>query len=236
MRYIARKYPEWSVTLRKLAAGAFVMSYTRRVDVVSMVNLLHLASGNTVLKIRCGSLMAYKGGFYEAIGDIGREHILTRCALFSQTRDGLLMQMGDIGICSRKEDAFYCAAEEVYRRMAIMLSLGWLNCPNIWTRGGAAPSSEPSCRVAERELFATLRDALSTDKEADSKTPSWARSTASMCRKIDDTLHMTMVIGSIFAHYVEYLAPSTSDRVSSFLREAIARSRSRGALQRYAPI
>ena len=112
--------------------------------------------------------------------------------------------------------------------MVIALSRGGLSFPNIWTLDDAAPSDEPGCAIAEYEVFAALRDSLSTHMETDSKTPSWARAAASMCRKIDDTLHLTMVSGSIFSHYVEYLAPSTFDRGGAFLRETIARSRSRG--------
>ena len=75
MEFIARNYPDWPVTLRRLALGAFVMSYTRRVDVVSMAYLLHLASGNTLLELRIGSLSVYEGGFYEPIGDTAPESV-----------------------------------------------------------------------------------------------------------------------------------------------------------------
>ena len=92
-KYFAREYPARPITLRKLAVGAFLMSYTRRGDVVVRVNLLRLDAGNTVLEIRYGELKVYKGGFYDAIGDIVREHVLTRVSLFAQTIDGLSMQM-----------------------------------------------------------------------------------------------------------------------------------------------
>ena len=228
MKYISQKFPYWSLTLRKLAAGAFVMSYTKRVDVVSMVILLHLSAGNTVLKIRSGAVMAYRGGFYKAVGDITPEHVLTHCALFAQTLEGLLTKMGDMGICSRSEDAVYCAVDDVYRRIAVTLSLGAVTRPNLWARDAPAPCGDPVYRVADHEVFAALRDAVSTEKEAGIKTSSWARAAASMCRKIDDTLHLTMVSGSIFSHYVEYLSPNTTEREGAFLRETIARSRGRG--------
>ena len=118
------------------------MSYTRRVDVVSMVHLLHLAAGNTVLKIRSGELMAYKGGFYEPVGDLAPEHVLTHCALFAQTLEGLLVRMGEMGISPRSEDAVYCAVDDAYRCMALTLARGG---------GGAlrftdAPRRRPVCR------------------------------------------------------------------------------------------
>ena len=228
MKYISQKFPEWSVTLRKLALGAFVMSYTRRVDVVSMVHLLHLAAGNTVLKIRSGELMAYKGGFYEAVGDIVPEHVLTHCALFAQTLEGLLIKMDDMGICSRREGAVYCAVDDVYRSVSITLDLGGISRADLRTRGGAAPSADPACRASDHDVFEALRDAISIEKTTDGKVYSWARSAASMCRKVDDTLHLAMVSGSIFSHYVEYISDRTHGRGGGFLRETIARSRSRG--------
>ena len=144
--------------------------------------------------------------------------------------------MGDIGICSLKEDAINVAVGDVYRRITITISHGWLNYPNIWTRDGAEPSIEPSLRVSGHDVFSALREAASTDKEADRKTPSWGRIDSSTHRKIDDTTHLTMVSGSIFSRYVEYVAPSTVYIGSVFLRESIARSRSRGDLQYYTPI
>ena len=204
------------------------MSNTRRVDVVSMVYLLHLAAGNTVLKIRSGALMVYRGGFYKAIGDITPEHVLTRCALFAQTLEGLLTKMGDMGIRSREEDAVYCAVDDVYRRTAHTLSRGWVTKANIRPIDAPAMRGDPVYGVADHEVFAALRGAVSSEKEASIETSSWARAAASMCRKIDDTLHLTMVSGSIFSHYVEYIYRNTADSESAFLRETIARSRGRG--------
>ena len=62
MKYIALGYPEWSIAMRKLEMGVFLTRYKRRGDVVSMVNLLRLSAGNTVLEIRYGPLEVYKGG------------------------------------------------------------------------------------------------------------------------------------------------------------------------------
>ena len=198
MEFIARNYPDWPVTLRRLALGAFVMSYTRRVDVVSMVYLLHLASGNTVLKLRIGSLSVYEGGFYEPIGDMAPEYILTHCALFAQTLEGLLWEMGRIGDSSRRESDIYIAVGEVYRRETSTARQGKMRRLSKATHPDPTPEFRLDAPVPDHEIFATLREKAAASKVVDLGGCSWQAAASVMCWKIDDTLHLTMVSGSIF--------------------------------------
>ena len=99
---LACNYSDWSIAMRRLSSGAFVMSYTRRVDLVSMTPLLQLASGNTVLKLRQRPLNVYEGGFYESIGDAAPEYVSTHCALFAQTLEELLLEIWRTGDISRR--------------------------------------------------------------------------------------------------------------------------------------
>ena len=72
---------------------------------------------------------------------------------------------------------------------------------DLQTHRGAAPSVDPACLASGHEVFEALREAVTSEKPADCGAHSWARAAASMCRKVDDTLHLTMVSGSIFSHY-----------------------------------
>ena len=114
MKNLRREYPDWCSSAYRLALGALLMCETRRVDVISMVHLLHLSAGETVLKFHHGSLSIYKGGYYSAIGDIAPDHLLSHCSVFAQTLEGLMLVIGYNGASSRKEEQVYKAVEAAY--------------------------------------------------------------------------------------------------------------------------
>ena len=62
---------------------------------------------------------------------------------------------------------------------------------------------------------------------------SWAIDAPAMCRDVGDFLHLVMIGGSIFSHYVEYMDDRPIvDNGSVFISEVIARSKKGGGSPR----
>ena len=62
--YLSREYPERGAIARKLALCAVLMRHTRMIGGVSLVQILHLAPGNKVVKFRRVASAVYKDGSY----------------------------------------------------------------------------------------------------------------------------------------------------------------------------
>ena len=63
----------------------------------------------------------YKSGPYSAIGDIAPEYLLSHCAVFAQTLEGLLLLMGYTGASSRKETAACNSVNDEYAEAVKMV-------------------------------------------------------------------------------------------------------------------
>ena len=146
------------------------------------------------------------------------EYGLTHFALFAQTLEESLLEMGDTGATSRGEEDIYSASGDAYRRGSATLRQCRANFPYSAALPDDTPNPNLDAPVQGREVSDSLRWNETGNREVDLKTSSWATAASVMCRKIADTLHLTMVSGSIFTPYVDYTKSSTSDRRGLYTR------------------
>ena len=106
-----------------------------------------------------------------------------------------------------------------------------------WARGGPLSDFVPIVNsdghwpAEEHKVVPILREISTGDRKLETDPTAWAINAPAMCREVGDCLHLVMVGGGIFSHYVEYMADRPIvDNGSVFIREVIARSKRRGGI------
>ena len=139
---------------------------------------------------------------------------------------GFTVSVVDNGSNSRREEDIYRSVNDAFQETAMMAGAEKGNGPDSHIRDSVSPRiGTHDFGVGGHEVFENLRELSIKERGPADSIKSRAIAAAAICRKLGDTLHMTMVGGSIFPRYVANSNPSRRNRDGVFIREAIARSR-----------
>ena len=196
MMYVKAKFPHWCPDFRRVAVGFAVAITSQRLDLLDIVQYLHLAASDFAMRFDNGRLHVYARGSFGPSNCVPSEELLAICTEYACAVEGLAL-LARVGDCSGDTPPTpYEAADKVYLACA-----------------GADPK-EP---VSPISLFSKIRDAAK-DHGRGKHAPSGeqARIAVANCRIHGKAMRNMLVSGRIFTPYETYMAPEGCGSTETF--------------------
>ena len=97
MMYVGAKYPHWCPDFRRAEAGFAIATTSKRLDLLDIVQYLHLAASDFAMRCDNGRLHVYARGSFGPSTCVPSEELLATCKEYACSSEGLslLTRFGD---------------------------------------------------------------------------------------------------------------------------------------------